>query len=199
MKVFSRSVARILQLRGDEPLDDGIATSVVCPPLSLGELCNQAIIKLRDSAIQAMVKHLSQITLTWIWLRKTAARRTSNRVLLLNSSPKFSDFSKVQLRWSASFAKRICSIHWNKFLFKSNSWKKRNDVVNLVLCCENRFAPGFARRESIASVRLQALTHSYWTPPPYASYLPTCKDYNNKYLSRKYAHCCRLQKKLFFT
>lgn len=37
-------VAGIYQLRGDEPLDEGIATSVVCPPLSLGELYNQRFI-----------------------------------------------------------------------------------------------------------------------------------------------------------
>jgi hypothetical protein len=42
---FSFLLPKIFQLRGDEPLDDGIATSVVCPPLSLGELCNQKVVK----------------------------------------------------------------------------------------------------------------------------------------------------------
>ncbi len=61
----------------------------------------------RDSVTKVAINHYSQITLTCIWLRKTAARRTSNRVLLLNSSPRLSDFSNVQLRWSASFANKI--------------------------------------------------------------------------------------------
>lgn len=47
-------------------------------------------------------------TLTWIWLRSTAARRIMALTRRWNSLPISRDFSKVVLRWSTSRAYRIC-------------------------------------------------------------------------------------------
>lgn len=46
-------------------------------------------------------------TLTWIWLRSTAARRIMALARLWNSLPMWSDFSNVVLLWSTSLAYRI--------------------------------------------------------------------------------------------
>ena len=60
----------------------------------------------KDSVTKVTVNHDSQIT--YVYLIAQNARSTSKFCfLLLNSSPKFSAFSKVQLRWSASFANNI--------------------------------------------------------------------------------------------
>lgn len=48
------------------------------------------------------------LTLTWIWLRSTAARRIMALARRWNSLPMSRDFSKVVLRWSTSLAYRIC-------------------------------------------------------------------------------------------
>lgn len=47
---------------------------------------------------------LSFLTLTWIWLRSTAARRIMALARLWNSLPIWRDFSNVVLRWSTSRA-----------------------------------------------------------------------------------------------
>lgn len=44
------------------------------------------------------------LTLTWIWLRRTAARRIMALARRWNSLPISKDFSKVVLRWSTSRA-----------------------------------------------------------------------------------------------
>lgn len=46
-------------------------------------------------------------TLTWIWLRSTAARRIMALARLWNSLPIWRDFSNVVLLWSTSLAYRI--------------------------------------------------------------------------------------------
>lgn len=73
------------------------------------------------------------VTLTWIWLRSTAARRIMAFARLWNSLPICRDFSKVVLLWSTSLAYRIYK-HGFQFTGETQDLMQNRCVSRTVPC-----------------------------------------------------------------